>query len=889
MATKQGFVYINSDPYVYQENAAGTSTAIGVDSADNKFKISALATSGAVPSAFTQFIIDPSSDGNVTLTANGTGEIFINSPAEVAGNIVGDSGLTVASTVTLSVLTTAGLVDTNSSGVLSSFATTNHAVQVGNSSGTVTSLGVGTNGQLLVGATTADPSWVTPTAGAGLAVTTNATTLSYALSVPVSIADGGTNTTTTPGTNAVIYFNGINYVGLTNGTTGQILTATTSSAPSWAAPASSVTTIAGTANEITASASTGSVTLSTPSTFIAPGSVASTTSLTAGSGFTVTAGTITLTPLTTAGIVTTTSGGVISSEAVLPIANGGTNTSSTPPTNGIFYFDGTKYVGLTNGTTGQILTATTSSIPSWAAPASGVSSIAGTANEITASASTGAVTLSTPSTFIAPGSVASTTSLTAGSGFTVTAGTTTITPLNTSGVVVNNASGVIGTTATTNHAVQIGNSSNQLASITVGTDGQVLLGATTADPAFGTLGNSDSNIVYTTGTNSLSINLATSPSVSGSLTAGTSVTTTNGNVNIGNTSVATTAPFVNFKKSRSGGVITSGDVLGDIDFTGHDGTGYIVSSRILSTNSGTVATNRIASDLEFYTHPDSTTSSTKRVTIDSTGRVLIGSPDSGTTGTLDIGSASGGAVISLGGTRWVTYPTTGCTYVGPTAGLTTQTGLENTGIGDQVLTSLSSGAYNTAVGAFAGIFLGSGSRNCLLGSYHPGGPTYGVGGKLTGSESDNVLINAPGVTGTSNQLTIGSGTGTGSGNLNAAYICGIQGITVTGTAVLVSSSDQLGIAVSSRRFKDNIQDMDDYSSAIYDLRPVTFNYNVGEDHSQQSGLIAEEVADILPNLVVNDKQGLPQTVKYHDLPVLLLNEIQKLSKRIDELEAIAGR
>lgn len=54
-----------------------------------------------------------------------------------------------------------------------------------------------------------------------------------------------------------------------------------------------------------------------------------------------------------------------------------------------------------------------------------VTSVTGTANEITASPTTGAVTLSTPSTFIAPGSIASTTSLTAGNTFTVTAGTST--------------------------------------------------------------------------------------------------------------------------------------------------------------------------------------------------------------------------------------------------------------------------------------------------------------------------------------------------------------------------------------------------------------------------------------------------------------------------------
>jgi hypothetical protein len=56
--------------------------------------------------------------------------------------------------------------------------------------------------------------------------------------------------------------------------------------------------------------------------------------------------------------------------------------------------------------------------------------------------------------------------------------TTTITPLSTSGIVINNASGIITTTATTNHAVQVGNASGQLTSLTVGTTGQVLIGAT---------------------------------------------------------------------------------------------------------------------------------------------------------------------------------------------------------------------------------------------------------------------------------------------------------------------------------------------------------------------------------------------------------------------------
>ena len=198
-------------------------------------------------------------------------------------------------------------------------------------------------------------------------------------------------------------------------------------------------------------------------------------------------------------------------------------------------------------------------------------------------------------------------------------------------------------------------------------------------------------------------------------------------------------------------------------------------------------------------------------------------------------------------------------FVGANAGYTGLSGGGNAGIGQNALSALLSGSYNFSAG-------------------------YLSGTNFTSSESSNISINSLGVVGDANTLRIGAGTGTGNQQLNEAFISGINGITVTGTAVLVSSSDQLGIAVSSARYKDNIADMGDVSSKVMDLRPVTFTYNVGEDQSPQTGLIAEEVNAIMPSLVVLDKEGLPQTVKYHDLPALLLNELQKLSKRVAVLE-----
>ncbi len=82
--------------------------------------------------------------------------------------------------------------------------------------------------------------------------------------------------------------------------------------------------------------------------------------------------------------------------------------------------------------------------------------------------------------------------------------------------------------------------------------------------------------------------------------------------------------------------------------------------------------------------------------------------------------------------------------------------------------------------------------------------------------------------------------------------------------------------------QDNIEDMGSLSDPIYKLRPTTFTMK-GDDRVIP-GLIAEEVYEIMPELVILDKEGLPQTVKYHEIPVLLLNEIQKLKQEIIDLK-----
>ena len=68
------------------------------------------------------------------------------------------------------------------------------------------------------------------------------------------------------------------------------------------------------------------------------------------------------------------------------------------------------------------------------------------------------------------------------------------------------------------------------------------------------------------------------------------------------------------------------------------------------------------------------------------------------------------------------------------------------------------------------------------------------------------------------------------------------------------------------------------------LRPVNFSYKEDPSRSMQYGLIAEETAEFMPEIVTYDAAGNPHTIRYHEMPAILLNELQKMEKRLKSLE-----
>jgi len=188
------------------------------------------------------------------------------------------------------------------------------------------------------------------------------------------------------------------------------------------------------------------------------------------------------------------------------------------------------------------------------------------------------------------------------------------------------------------------------------------------------------------------------------------------------------------------------------------------------------------------------------------------------------------------------------------------TGDGNTAVGYQALNSDSSGCCNIAIGTFAG--------SNIISSW-------------------NIDIGNPGVAADTNTLRIGT---SGGGGQNRAFVAGIRGVT-TGAAdavpVVIDSNGQLGTTSSSRRFKFDIAEMSSASDKLMNLRPVTFRYLAhGENAPLQYGLIAEEVAEVYPEMVARNKDGEVETIMYQFLAPMLLNEVQKQHRQIEEQQKI---
>ena len=74
--------------------------------------------------------------------------------------------------------------------------------------------------------------------------------------------------------------------------------------------------------------------------------------------------------------------------------------------------------------------------------------------------------------------------------------------------------------------------------------------------------------------------------------------------------------------------------------------------------------------------------------------------------------------------------------------------------------------------------------------------------------------------------------------------------------------------------------MGERSLGLLQLRPVTFRYKQDPQGSRQYGLIAEEVAKVYPELVTRGAHGEVESVRYHEVVPMLLNEVQHQQRQL---------
>jgi hypothetical protein len=102
--------------------------------------------------------------------------------------------------------------------------------------------------------------------------------------------------------------------------------------------------------------------------------------------------------------------------------------------------------------------------------------------------------------------------------------------------------------------------------------------------------------------------------------------------------------------------------------------------------------------------------------------------------------------------------------------------------------------------------------------------------------------------------------------------------------VRVDSFGKLGTEISSRRFKRQIRSMAHASETILALKPVIFQYRSDTSNTPQFGLVAEDVAEVNPDLVIRDRDGKPYSVRYEAVNAMLLNEFLKEHRKVQEME-----
>jgi predicted acyltransferase (DUF342 family) len=327
--------------------------------------------------------------------------------------------------------------------------------------------------------------------------------------------------------------------------------------------------------------------------------------------------------------------------------------------------------------------------------------------------------------------------------------------------------------------------------------------------------------------------------------------------------------------------------------------------------------------------------------------IRIGSAATGATNSTDIAvgkaaNATGGNSVAFGQGAQSRGPNN--IMMGWNAGNASDTGTDNIAIGRDALgTGATSGADNIAIGRQAGTNITVAHNNIIIGN---NAGTSLTGGGYANAHSENVIIgsNCGTATNKRRQVCIGAlaevstlssyAVAVGARSSAAHYCstavgfnarCLASSATAIGRSTFINSpytnavalgynitanqaggffvrhragglmgnpvafipgTNELVETVSSKRYKQNIVDLEDVSDKFDSFRSVTYEPKPGHgDDRVHIGLIAEEVEEIFPELVTYNVDGLVDGIAFDGIHAINIKEIQSLRQRVALLES----
>lgn len=263
------------------------------------------------------------------------------------------------------------------------------------------------------------------------------------------------------------------------------------------------------------------------------------------------------------------------------------------------------------------------------------------------------------------------------------------------------------------------------------------------------------------------------------------------------------------------------------------------------------------------------------------------------------------------------------TFVGGySAGTGTVTGHSNTAVGYIAGNDISSGAQNTFLGSHAGYENAGASYNTFLGAYSGYSTDTGTHNTVVGryaaysmtSGHNNVVIGENACSNTANEelttagycVAIGNNVNLGSATADYQVVIGTTGTVGKGasTAFLNANSgaayqgdnNASWTTTSDRRIKKNISDNDVGLDAINQIRVRNYEYRKPEEITDlpshlavekegvQVGVVAQEIREVLPNVVKEEEETGFLSVSNDDVTWHLVNAVKELSAKVKELE-----